>query len=73
MPAALLDRIAAQSDKKAQRAAGVEIAVETIRRLSDLTGLRGFEVRCSSDHDAVLEVIEKSGLGIDAPSDPGSK
>ncbi len=73
MPASVLERIAAQSDKKAQRAAGVEIAVETIRRLSDLAGLRGFEVRCSSDHDAVLEVIEKSGLGIDEPSDPGSK
>ena len=73
IPAPLLERLGSQSDKQAQRAVGIEIAVETIGRLSDVTGLRGFEVRGGQDHDAVLEVIEKAGLGIEHSSDAGSK
>ena len=72
IPAAVLERLGSQSDEKAQRAAGIEIAVDTVRQLSDVAGLRGFEVRCGQDHDAVLQVIEKAGLGIEQSSDPGS-
>jgi methylenetetrahydrofolate reductase (NADH) len=72
IPAAVLERLGSQSDKGAQRAVGIEIAVATIRQLSDITGLRGFEIRCGQDHDAVLEVIEKAGLGIERSSEPGS-
>ena len=72
IPAPLLERLGSQSDKKAQRAAGIEIAVDTIRQLSDVAGLRGFEVRSAQDHDAVLEVIQKAGLAIEQSSDPGS-
>ena len=64
IPDAVLERLAAQSDKKAQRALGIEIAVETMRRLSSLKGLRGFEVRGDGDAEIALEVIHKSGLGI---------
>jgi len=71
IPAALLERLGSQSDKKAQRAAGIEIAVETIRQLSEVAGLRGYEIRCGQDHDAVLEAIEKAGLGIEQSSQPG--
>ena len=50
------------SDQANQRAAGIDIAVETIKTLQSLEGLRGFEIS-GEDDDAVLEVIEKSGLG----------
>ena len=72
IPTPLLERLGLQSDKETQRATGIEIAVETIGRLSDVTGLRGFEIRCGQDQDAVLEVIEKAGLGIEQSSEPGS-
>ena len=51
-------------DKKGQRAVGMEIAIETVRRLSGLQGLRGFEVRADGDADDAIEFIEKAGLGI---------
>ncbi len=40
-------------------------AVETIKRLSELDGLRGFQICAEDDADAALELIEKSGLGIE--------
>jgi len=60
-----LKRIASNGDKAAQRAAGIEIAVETIGQLSALGGLRGFEICGNGDDDAAIQVIEKSGLGVD--------
>ena len=63
IPDAVLQRIAAKGDKKGQRAAGIEIALETVKRLSALKGLRGFEVRGDGDADIAIEFIEKSGLG----------
>lgn len=65
VPDAVLQRIASKPDKDSQRAAGVEIAVETIQRLSRLGGLRGFQVCGHGDDAAALEVIEKSGLEIE--------
>ena len=62
VPQAMLDRLAAAGDRAAQRAAGIEMAVETIKQLSALKGLRGFEICADGDEDAVLEVIQKSGL-----------
>ena len=64
IPEAVLQRISAPTDKSAQRAAGLEIALETCQRLSSLKGLRGFEVRGDGDSSSALEFIEKSGLGI---------
>ncbi len=40
-------------------------AVETIKRLSELNGLRGFQICAEDDADAALDLIEKSGLGIE--------
>ncbi len=59
---AMLDRLAAAGDKTAQRAVGIDMAVETIKQLSALKGLRGFEIYADGDEDAVLEIIQKSGL-----------
>lgn len=64
IPAATLERISAVGDKKGQREAGIEIALETVQRLSGLKGLRGFEVRADGDTDIAIEFIERSGLGI---------
>jgi len=64
IPAAVLERLSSKTDKKAQRAEGIAIAVETIERLAGVDGLRGFEIRGDGDDDAALEVIEKSGLGL---------
>jgi methylenetetrahydrofolate reductase (NADPH) len=64
IPEALLQRISAPSDKAAQRAVGLEIALETLKRLSSLKGLRGYEVRGDGDAGLALEFIDRSGLGI---------
>ncbi|HYW79491.1 MAG TPA: methylenetetrahydrofolate reductase [Thermoguttaceae bacterium] len=63
IPEATLSRIVSAGDKAAQRTAGIEVAVETIQKLSAAKGLRGFEICGDGDDEAVLEVIEKSGLG----------
>jgi len=65
VPDAVLERIAAKSGASVQRAASIEIAVETIGQLSERSGVRGFQVCGDGDVDAALEVVEKSGLGID--------
>ena len=63
IPAPLIGRVASRSDPGARRAAAIEIALETIRRLSNLPGMRGFCISADGDPDAALEIIEKSGLG----------
>ena len=63
VPEAVLERIASGADRRSQRAAGIEIAVETIERLSAMEGLRGFQI--GGDDGAALETIEQSGLGTD--------
>jgi methylenetetrahydrofolate reductase (NADPH) len=61
IPEAVLARLASKADASAQRAVGIELACETIERLSELEGLRGFGIRSDGDDDAAIEVIEKSG------------
>ena len=63
IPETILDRIRSKENPSDQRAEGITIALETIERLSAMSGLRGFEIY-SGDDDAVLEVIEKAGLSI---------
>jgi methylenetetrahydrofolate reductase (NADPH) len=65
IPDVVLQRISAPSDRKGQRAAGIEIALETVKRLSGLKGLRGFEIRGDTNADIAMEFIEKAGLGAD--------
>jgi methylenetetrahydrofolate reductase (NADPH) len=63
VPESILERILSSSDPAAQRAAAVEIALETIERLSSFRGLRGVSISGEGDFDAAWEVIERSGLG----------
>jgi methylenetetrahydrofolate reductase (NADPH) len=65
VPEWILDRIASKGDSRAQRTEAIDIAVETIKRLSELTGLRGFQIRSEGDTDAALEILDKSGLQIE--------
>jgi methylenetetrahydrofolate reductase (NADPH) len=64
IPQAVLDRVTSAADAGAQRAAAIELAVETIRKLSAIKELRGFQVSGEWDAAAAAETIEKSGLGI---------
>jgi hypothetical protein len=57
--------VASQSDPGARRAAAIEIALETIRRLSNLPGMRGFCISADGDPEAALQIIEQSGLAGD--------
>jgi len=63
VPEALLNRVASRSDPGARRTAAIEIATQSIQRLSGCSGLRGFSVSIDGDHDAALRILEKSGLG----------
>ena len=64
VPETIVDRIRSKENPSDQRAEGFAIALETIKRLSAMSGLRGFEIYGGGDDDAVLEVIEKAGLGV---------
>jgi methylenetetrahydrofolate reductase (NADPH) len=64
IPEAILTRISSASGAAAQRAAGISIALETIKKLSGVKGLRGFQICADGDVDAALEIIEKSALDI---------
>jgi hypothetical protein len=63
VPEAMLTRLNSAGSASAQRAAGVAMAVETIGRLAQFKGLRGFQICVDGDVDAALEVIEKASLG----------
>jgi methylenetetrahydrofolate reductase (NADPH) len=63
VPAAALERVASQGSPAAQRAAAIELAVETIAALSRCRGLRGFGICGDGDHEAVLTILAQSGLG----------
>jgi methylenetetrahydrofolate reductase (NADPH) len=65
IPEPVLQRIQSAGDAAAGRAAAIEIALETMGRLSGFGGLRGFSVCADGDLDAALAVIEKSGRGRD--------
>ncbi len=65
VPDAVVERMGSAGDPGAQRAAGIEVAVETIQRLSRIEGLRGFQICGEGDDEAAVAVIEKSGLRAD--------
>ena len=63
IPKALRGRLAGADGAMAQRAAGIQIARETVERLAKLEGLRGFAVG-AGDVTLVLETLEKSALCV---------
>ncbi len=65
IPDPLVGRVASQSDPGARRAAAIKIALETVRRLSDLPGIRGFSISADGDLEAAVQIVEESGLASD--------
>jgi len=63
LPHTTQHRVGSAGDAAAQRQAAIEIALETVKQLSSLPGLRGFAVSGDGDYGAALEIIERSGLG----------
>jgi len=63
IPEAVFQRVASKPDAAARRRAAIDVAVETVKQLLGIEGLRGFSIGVDSDQDAALEIIEKSALG----------
>ena len=61
---AVVERIVSKTGEMGQRTAGIDTAVESIERLSDLEGLRGFAIREGRDPEAVCEIMARCGLGV---------
>lgn len=57
VPAAMVERLTSKTDKGKCRSEGIAMALETIDKLSGVSGLRGFEIVCD-DHDAALMVLD---------------
>jgi methylenetetrahydrofolate reductase (NADPH) len=64
IPQSILDRLSSAGDRSAERNTGIQIAVETIREISALRGMAGFQICADDDADAVLEIVERSGLEV---------
>jgi len=64
IPQSILDRISSAGGRPAERSAGIQIAIETIREISSLKGVAGFQICADGDADAVLEIVERSGLEV---------
>jgi methylenetetrahydrofolate reductase (NADPH) len=62
VPDSVINRLASKSD---QRAEGIAIAMETIKKLSGNEGVRGFEIVCDDDPETAIEILDslKSQLG----------
>jgi methylenetetrahydrofolate reductase (NADPH) len=62
IPQAVIGRVASADGPAARRAAALDLALDTIKRLSGLAGLRGWSLSADGDPHAVLEILDKSGL-----------
>jgi methylenetetrahydrofolate reductase (NADPH) len=65
VPDSIINRLASKPDPRACRAEGIAIAAETIKKLSDRDGIRGFEIVYDEDLEAAIELLDglKSQLG----------
>jgi methylenetetrahydrofolate reductase (NADPH) len=61
VPDHVVKRMAAQpKDKQAEE--GIQICIESIQRLKEIDGVRGFHIMAIEWEDRVPEIVEKSGL-----------
>ena len=63
VPDELIKRMKSKSKETDQRKEGLNIAMEIIQKLSSLKAVKGFQISGEDDHEGLLEIIEKSGLG----------
>jgi methylenetetrahydrofolate reductase (NADPH) len=61
VPDALVDRMAG-TPKEKQAQEGIDICVETIKRLLDIEGVSGIHIMAIEWESAVPEIVERSGL-----------
>jgi len=66
IPEAVLEKVGSKTDPAARRRAAIDLAVETVKQLSETKGLRGFSINVDGDPDAALEIIELAHLGFGA-------
>jgi hypothetical protein len=59
----MIARLKKCKDTAAQHAEGIKIALETIAALKGDKRIAGFELSSDHDHDAILAVAGRSGLG----------
>jgi methylenetetrahydrofolate reductase (NADPH) len=62
---AMLKRLGAVSGAEKCRKEGIAIALETINKLSAFEGIRGFEITCDQDPQAVVEVLNSLQPNLD--------
>lgn len=62
VPQSMLHRVDLTGSPAGRRSAAIEVALETIKQLSTVEGLRGFGICGDGDCDAALEIIERSEL-----------
>jgi methylenetetrahydrofolate reductase (NADPH) len=60
IPEAILVRVSSASGAAAQHEAGVAVALETMGRLSEMEGMRGFHICADGEIETALEILEKS-------------
>ncbi|MGA2507053.1 MAG: hypothetical protein ABSF80_06235, partial [Chitinispirillaceae bacterium] len=58
VPDSVINRLASKSDPRAGRAEGIAIATETVKKLSGVDGIRGFEIVCDDDLEAAIELLD---------------
>jgi methylenetetrahydrofolate reductase (NADPH) len=63
VPQSILHRIGSAASPAGRRSAAIDVAVETVKQLSTVPGLRGFGICGDGDCDAALEILDRSGLG----------
>jgi methylenetetrahydrofolate reductase (NADPH) len=63
IPGEMIEALSSAGNKEKARTVGIDIALKTIAAIKDKTGIRGFAIDGDGDDDAVIEVIDQSGLG----------
>ena len=61
VPSELVDRMA-KTPKEKQAQEGIDICVETIKRVLDIEGVAGVHIMAIEWESAVPEIVERSGL-----------
>jgi methylenetetrahydrofolate reductase (NADPH) len=62
IPNSVVERITAAGDLAAQKKEGLAICVETIKKLKNLTGLRGIHLLCGGNESVVPELMAAAAL-----------
>jgi methylenetetrahydrofolate reductase (NADPH) len=62
IPAPVIERLKNAGDQQAQKREGLAICVETIKKLKNMTGLRGIHILSGGKEGMLPEILSASGL-----------